>query len=1586
MRCTVPCSVVVILSFLLIIVACCKADSSSCPEGCICTAVWPSNGKLECRRCRPGYQQSKSDFVDKGRPKCSQQEVQFQQDGPLMSIPSVREGDAVTISERYFVVLDSAVEKETVEYILARPTQMGSILLSGKVLQIGDTITRDDVIQGRLSFRADKEVGWLPAQDRLSWNVSAVKRDDIDEKNGRGRNVLVNGRVLDSSGKVLRRTEDTIKRARDENGAGRLAPLPRVPLRPESLMIAIEPRDNQSPEVVVHSEVTVDEGATEILSPDIISVNDSDTRPGDLVVVINDGPKHGYLEVRDRSGQRKVVTEFPLSALLEEQLSYIQNDHKGSEPRQDSFRFHVRDTSGNRSPPTQLDIIIENVNDEPPQITTRPLLLSMGQDRVVLTGDHFDIQDQDSDPSDLQVTLVAQPTNGRLQRFDPLTNSDRTLQDGETFDYQELLDGNIAFISSAEESQIVFQVSDGDSPSQEVTLRYINKQQDEELFGRSGTATPCMMEFNTTEWKAFENSGITAISVVRTGDLSITCSVVCSTEAQSADDSKDFDSRPVAESSRVFFLRGVTIIYCPVQLKDDSFYEGDETFLARLSHPQVEQLDTNGQQSIADQPNKIAASSAVIGSRSQLAVRIHDDEDVTRVQFNQSVYRPSTSPDADSVTLHVERTGDLRFASKVFISNVDGSAKEGRDYVLKSRQSLEFASGEKWSSLTIALSHTNNKNTWPKSFQIVLNSEDTINAQLGATQTSATILIPPAVTSGPALLPAEPIVVSLMDYDRLGADLDKRPTTVPAGYPVVCVTPCDPKYPLYNTSTQRLCRNMAIDVSKIRFSWDIAPPLGSSNSKEPLGETTTGPFYRLSEPTAFSGVEDRVLDAVFFRHDFRVRCVAQPVRLDPGLMVGPASKSRPVTISGRSGLCPPFSPSNIPFDDAATDVMVAGQQPFAASLSYVNASDAQHPDTMRIQVVVPHSDGLIPILSTQPLHGIRHIMNEPAYRSHHRCSNLHPSMGFLDGSEDDNSTATKLPFEFSKNIRQESAVRLYRHLDSTGCLWHFEAWYTMTELIQLCGGQVTSNFQTMNRGQVQVTVRVPLYVTLIGASTGSHQSWTSVEHQTEMEFSFSYASVLLGQRGVAETKLALAVQPHVTRIRTDPNNGRLVIEFQTETRFAGRYLEAGSRLLSPTHHHFVAGQLLGFDLELMWSQIYPTGATFQKWRAVSNYTLQDYTGNYTLVLAPCPVPPDQPQQTQPNKFGRLVNKKEDCQTADPFNVTLPIHYQQPFRPEPVHYSLETTFQLTNDVRAFLRKPRSINDIKDAEFEGSFHNGERVYGRVLWHPSNELSPGYRLSIEKLYLCAGRDGYVPLFEPNAERPQFGCLENSQRLKYRLLLLDREDPYGSDKDVQGLSLDAKFASQVDQLRTGMAHLPNMDGFVFSVDPLFQLEPGIRWFLQVSYSVQPVTASGSMFRWKRQEAGSQQKARRGTNMRFLPLDWPSGDSRNTSGKSSHDGDQPPAVLASTLLLAAGLLVILVMAVLIVFSVYYRPTQNKNIASSNDSSDQKSSASAVGGVGSSAQEDHDEEDNEDEATPMKALNNNGRMASTSGSVKITLV
>jgi hypothetical protein len=216
------------------------------------------------------------------------------------------------------------------------------------------------------------------------------------------------------------------------------------------------------------------------------------------------------------------------------------------------------------------------------------------------------------------------------------------------------------------------------------------------------------------------------------------------------------------------------------------------------------------------------------------------------------------------------------------------------------------------------------------------------------------------------------------------------------------------------------------------------------------------------------------------------------------------------------------------------------------------------------------------------------------------------------------------------------------------------------------------------RGETMVTVRVPLHVAIL--TTGPALDWSYVEHQTEMEFSFSYTSVLW-HRGV-ESKLALTTGPHITRIHSDAN-GRLIVEFQTETRFAGRYLlrhptdpTAKTQLLAPANLPH-----LGFHMELTWSQS-SHASCLQKWRAISNYTLQDYTGLYTLVLVPC-------LRTESGSD----SADRDCLPLDTVNVSLPIHYQQPFRPQPVRYSLETTFQLTNNIRAFLRQPRSIDDIK-----------------------------------------------------------------------------------------------------------------------------------------------------------------------------------------------------------------------------------------------------------------------------------------------------
>ena len=69
-------------------------------------------------------------------------------------------------------------------------------------------------------------------------------------------------------------------------------------------------------------------------------------------------------------------------------------------------------------------------------------------------------------------------------------------------------------------------------------------------------------------------------------------------------------------------------------------------------------------------------------------------------------------------------------------------------------------------------------------------------------------------------------------------------------------------------------------------------------------------------------------------------------------------------------------------------------------------------------------------------------------------------------------------------------------------------------------------------------------------------------------------------------------------------------------------------------------------------------------------------------------------------------------------------------------------------------------------------GQTIYGRVLWNPDQDLKGAYRLYLDKVYLCTGRDGYVPTFDPTGDtyggEAEYGCIEPSKKLKHRFLLL--------------------------------------------------------------------------------------------------------------------------------------------------------------------------------------------------------------------------
>ncbi|NWI98181.1 FRAS1 protein, partial [Pitta sordida] len=153
-------------------------------------------------------------------------------------------------------------------------------------------------------------------------------------------------------------------------------------------------------------------------------------------------------------------------------------------------------------------------------------------------------------------------------------------------------------------------------------------------------------------------------------------------------------------------------------------------------------------------------------------------------------------------------------------------------------------------------------------------------------------------------------------------------------------------------------------------------------------------------------------------------------------------------------------------------------------------------------------------------------------------------------------------------------------------------------------------------------------------------------------------------------------------------------------------------------------------------------------------------------------------------------------------------------------------------------------------------GQILYGRVLWHPEQNLHAAYKLQLEKVYLCTGKDGYVPFFDPTGtvynEGPQYGCIQPNKYLKHRFLLLDRNQPEVTDKYFHDVPFDAHFASELSEFHL-VSSMPGVDGFTLKVDALYKVEAGHQWYLQVIYVIGPESTAGPRIqrslthRWQR-------------------------------------------------------------------------------------------------------------------------------------------
>ncbi|KAM8864960.1 extracellular matrix organizing protein FRAS1 isoform 2-T3 [Synchiropus picturatus] len=917
------------------------------------------------------------------------------------------------------------------------------------------------------------------------------------------------------------------------------------------------------------------------------------------------------------------------------------------------------------------------------------------------------------------------------------------------------------------------------------------------------------MQFEKSSYTLKETDGVLHVPVIRTGDISVQSSVRCFTRTMSALVMDDFEERRNADESRITFLKGEKVKNCSVHVHDDSVFEPREEFQLHLGTPLGDHW-----------------SGAMVGANDIVTITISNDEDAPTIQFQQSSYQVREPPGPDGVeilNIRVNRHGDLDRMSKIRCSTRDGSAQSGVDYNPKSRV-LKFTPGLDHILFPVEIL-SNEDREWHESFSLVLGPDDPVEAVLGEI-TTATVTILDQEAAGSLILPAPPIVVSLADYDHVQEVTKEGSKKTPSpGYPLVCVTPCDPHYPKFSVMKGR-CEEAGINQTQVHFSWEVAAPTDTNGARSP--------FETVTDTTPYTSVNHKVLDSIYFSRRFHVRCVAQA--RDKAGHLGTPLRSNIATIGTEGSIC------HTPVTTGTARGFQA--QSFIATLKYLDVKHKEHPNRIHISVQVPHQDGMLPLVSTMPLHNLNFLLSESIYRQQHVCSNLVTlkdltglsESGFLDDMSYDRISlgpGFDRPYQFDAQVREPKTLLLYKHLNLKSCIWTFDAFYDMTELIDVCGGSVTADFQVRDSAQSFLTVQVPLYVSYIYVT--APRGWASLEHHTEMEFSFFYDTVLW--RTGIQTDSVLSARLQIIRIfiRED---GRLVIEFKTHAKFRGQFVVEHHTL--PGHKsHLMAPDHLGgieFDLQLLWSA-QTFDSPYQLWRATSSYSRKDYSGEYTVFLVPCTVQPTQP-------WVNPGEKQLSCTAHAPERFLLPIAFQQTNRPVPVVYSLNTEFQLCNNEKVFLMDPASVDvSMNEMDYKGAFSMGQTLYGRVLWNHDQNLNSAYRLQLEKVYLCTGRDGYVPFFDPTGtlynEGPQYGCIQPNKHLKHRFLLLDRKQPDVCDQYFHDVPFEANFASDIPELRPVTA-MPGVDGFTMKVDALYKVEAGHQWYLQVIYVISPESRSG--------------------------------------------------------------------------------------------------------------------------------------------------
>ncbi|XP_058489808.1 FRAS1-related extracellular matrix protein 2b [Solea solea] len=887
------------------------------------------------------------------------------------------------------------------------------------------------------------------------------------------------------------------------------------------------------------------------------------------------------------------------------------------------------------------------------------------------------------------------------------------------------------------------------------------------------------VQFRNAVYVGNEDSGKVSAVVYRSGDISYRSTVRCYSRQGTAQVMMDFNERPNTDDSIITFLPGEIEKECVLLLVDDTEHEEEEELRLVLGSPKSE-----------------SPFGASVGKQNETLVKIKDEADKAIIRFGGtkfSVNEPKESGQVSVVKIPVLRVGDTSKVSVVRVHTKDGSATSGEDYHPISEE-IVFRKGDTEHYVEVEVLYDGVREM-REAFTVHLKPDENMVAE--TKMSKAIIYIEETNSMADVTFPSVPRVVSLLHYDDIGRTRD---SVLVAGYPVICVTACNPKYPDYD-KTGSICVSENINNTLTHYRWLVSAPTSPDRVTSPMKEIDFNTFFTSSKLIT--------LDSVYFQAGSRVQCAARAVNSngDEGLEL----LSHIVSISVDEGMCQPRVSGTV------------GAEPFSAKLRYTGGEDTGHPNLIKVTVTMPHIDGMLPVVSTRPLSNFELTLSPDGTRvGHHRCSNLldhtevNTRYGFLtDATKNPEVIGETAPYQYSTALRGSSTLQFYRNLNLEACLWEFSSYYDMSELLSDCGGTIGTDGQVLNLVQSYVTLRVPLHVSYVFHSPVGAGGWQHFDLQSELRLTFVYDTAILWRDGIGsppEAELQGALYPTSMRIN---GQGRLVVNFRTEARFRGLFVFAHpaspltSMVMCPDHPG------LTFNVSLVRSE--PTyNQPIQQWTFVSDFAVRDYSGTYTVKLIPCTSPPSLEYTIPPV-----------CNPREPLTFDLDIRFQQVSDPVAAEFSLNTQMILLSKHTLWL-SDGSMGF--GQESDTAFSPGDMIYGRVMVDPVQNLGDSFICNIEKVFLCTGADGYVPKYNPS--NFEFGCLADAPSLLYRFKIIDKAQPDTQARSFGSVAFNARLAVD-DPGALALVRQPGADGFSMDSSALFQVSTGREWYIHTIYTV---------------------------------------------------------------------------------------------------------------------------------------------------------